>query len=50
MNHKCTVLHGIANAPFMQVTSDYKLIEACENRALQMPRGESGSFIVLYVH
>ena len=39
-NHKCTVLHGIANAPVMQVTSGYKLIEAYETRALHMPRRE----------
>jgi len=36
------VLHGIANAQVMQVTSGYRFIEACETRALQMPRRECG--------
>jgi hypothetical protein len=30
--------------------SDYKLIEAYENRAFQIPRRECGSFIAFYVH
>lgn len=36
------MLHGIANATVMQAISDYKLIEAYETGALQMPRRECG--------
>jgi len=41
-NHKCAVLHSIANAPVMQVASGYNLIEAYETRALQIPGRECG--------